>query len=152
MKANPGLQFIGDRLDEIQIALVFHQHYCVPDTELTRLRRRLKAHQALALVFGSGIYRGWFVITDITAVSEQTDSTGNVLAMNATVSLREYTGDLKSAETARHTHSGTGVSTSGAVPKPSGIASACPGRGELYPAGAVRTPQTTVSAVRIAQK
>ena len=26
----PGLQFVGDRLDEIQITLVFHQHYCVP--------------------------------------------------------------------------------------------------------------------------
>lgn len=85
----PGLQFVGDRLDEIQITLVFHQHYCVPDVELARLRTAMKAHQALALVFGNGDYRGWFVITDVTATSEQTDSTGNVLAVSATVSLRE---------------------------------------------------------------
>lgn len=91
----PGLQFVGDRLDEIQITLVFHQHYCVPDVELARLRTAMKAHQALALVFGNGDYRGWFVITDVTATSEQTDSTGNVLAVSATVSLREYTGDPK---------------------------------------------------------
>ncbi|HFV8933106.1 TPA: phage tail protein, partial [Escherichia coli] len=26
--SKPGLQFVGDRLDEIQISLVFHQHYC----------------------------------------------------------------------------------------------------------------------------
>lgn len=90
-----GLQFVGDRLDEIQITLVFHQHYCVPDVELARLRTAMKAHQALALVFGNGDYRGWFVITDVTATSEQTDSTGNVLAVSATVSLREYTGDPK---------------------------------------------------------
>ncbi len=83
----PGLQFVGDRLDEIQITLVFHQHYCVPDVELARLRTAMKAHQALALVFGNGDYRGWFVITDVTATSEQTDSTGNVLAVSATVSL-----------------------------------------------------------------
>ena len=66
----PGLQFVGDRLDEIQITLVFHQHYCVPDVELARLRTAMKAHQALALVFGNGDYRGWFVITDVTATSE----------------------------------------------------------------------------------
>ena len=53
----PGLQFVGDRLDEIQITLVFHQHYCVPDVELARLRTAMKAHQALALVFGNGDYR-----------------------------------------------------------------------------------------------
>ncbi|MDL8652756.1 phage tail protein, partial [Escherichia coli] len=66
-----------------------------PDVELARLRTAMKAHQALALVFGNGDYRGWFVITDVTATSEQTDSTGNVLAVSATVSLREYTGDPK---------------------------------------------------------
>ncbi len=55
----------------------------------------MKAHQALALVFGNGDYRGWFVITDVTATSEQTDSTGNVLAVNASASLREYIGDPK---------------------------------------------------------
>ena len=95
IEGKPGLQFVGDKLDEIQISLVFHQHYCVPDVELARLRTAMKAHQALALVFGNGDYRGWFVITDVTATSEQTDSTGNVLAVNATASLREYIGDPK---------------------------------------------------------
>lgn len=95
IEGKPGLQFVGDKLDEIQISPVFHQHYCVPDVELARLRTAMKAHQALALVFGNGDYRGWFVITDVTATSEQTDSTGNVLAVNATASLREYIGDPK---------------------------------------------------------
>jgi phage protein U len=95
IEGKPGLQFVGDKLDEIQISLVFHQHYCVPDVELASLRTAMKAHQALALVFGNGDYRGWFVITDVTATSEQTDSTGNVLAVNATASLREYIGDPK---------------------------------------------------------
>lgn len=105
----PGLQFVGDRLDEIQITLVFHQHYCVPDVELARLRTAMKAHQALALVFGNGDYRGWFVITDVTATSEQTDSTGNVLAVSATVSLREYTErPEKSSATTGNTHEAPG--------------------------------------------
>ena len=81
IEGKPGLQFVGDKLDEIQISLVFHQHYCVPDVELARLRTAMKAHQALALVFGNGDYRGWFVITDVTATSEQTDSTTCWLSM-----------------------------------------------------------------------
>lgn len=28
IEGKPGLQFVGDRLDEIQISLVLHQHYC----------------------------------------------------------------------------------------------------------------------------
>lgn len=107
IEGKPGLQFVGDKLDEIQISLVFHQHYCVPDVELVRLRTAMKAHQALALVFGNGDYRGWFVITDVTATSEQTDSTGNVLAVNATASLREYIGDPKTATASCNTHNGS---------------------------------------------
>ncbi|HAM6769288.1 TPA: phage tail protein, partial [Escherichia coli] len=149
----PGLQFVGDRLDEIQITLVFHQHYCVPDVELARLRTAMKAHQALALVFGNGDYRGWFVITDVTATSEQTDSTGNVLAVSATVSLREYTGDPKNTlqpPAIRTKLPGVGA-VSGAIPSPSGVAQFIR-NGVNYAKQAQSVLQTTISAVRVTQK
>lgn len=149
----PGLQFVGDRLDEIQITLVFHQHYCVPDVELARLRTAMKAHQALALVFGNGDYRGWFVITDVTATSEQTDSTGNVLAVSATVSLREYTGDPKNPlqpPAIRTKLPGVGA-VSGAIPSPSGVAQFIR-NGVNYAKQAQSVLQTTISAVRVTQK
>ena len=149
----PGLQFVGDKLDEIQISLVFHQHYCVPDVELARLRTAMKAHQALALVFGNGDYRGWFVITDVTATSEQTDSTGNVLAVNATASLREYIGDPKNPlqpPAIRTQVPGVGA-VSGAVPSPSGVAQYVRD-GVNYAKQAQSVLQTTISAVRVAQK
>ncbi|WP_171847157.1 phage tail protein [Enterobacter chengduensis] len=153
IEGKPGLQFIGDKLDEIQISLVFHQHYCVPDVELARLRAAMKAHQALALVFGNGDYRGWFVITDVTATSEQTDSTGNVLAVNATASLREYIGDPKNPlkPPAILTQvPGTGA-VSSAVTSPSGVAQYVRD-GVNYAKQAQSALQTTMSAVRIAQK
>ncbi|MCD1124999.1 phage tail protein [Jinshanibacter sp. LJY008] len=153
IEGKPGLQFIGDKLDEIQISLVFHQHYCVPDVELARLRTAMKAHQALALVFGNGDYRGWFVITDVTATSEQTDSTGNVLAVNATASLREYIGDPKNPlkpPAIRAQVPGTGA-VSSAVPSPSGVAQYVRD-GVNYAKQAQSVLQTTMSAVRIAQK
>ncbi|MCB7131074.1 phage tail protein [Salmonella enterica subsp. enterica serovar Hillegersberg] len=95
IEGKPGLQFIGEKLDEVSISLVFHDHYCQPDVELARLREAMVAHQALALVFGNGDYRGWFVITDIRATSQQTDGLGNVQALSAELSLREYIGDPK---------------------------------------------------------
>lgn len=153
IEGKPGLQFIGDKLDEIQISLVFHQHYCVPDVELARLRTAMKSHQALALVFGNGDYRGWFVITDVTATSEQTDSTGNVLAVNATASLREYIGDPKNPlkpPAIRAQVPGTGAISS-AVPSPSGVAQYVRD-GVNYAKQAQSVLQTTMSAVRIAQK
>ncbi|EKN6343867.1 phage tail protein [Yersinia enterocolitica] len=153
IEGKPGLQFIGDKLDEIQISLVFHQHYCVPDVELARLRTAMKAHQALALVFGNGDYRGWFVITDVTATSEQTDSTGNVLAVNATASLREYIGDPKNPlkPPAIRTHVPDVGAVSGAVPSPSGVAQYVRD-GVNYAKQAQSVLQTTISAVRVAQK
>ncbi|HHY7890969.1 TPA: phage tail protein [Escherichia coli] len=135
------------------ISLVFHQHYCVPDVELARVRTAMKAHQALALVFGNGDYRGWFVITDVTATSEQTDSTGNVLAVSATVSLREYTGDPKNPlqpPAIRRQVPGAGA-ISGAVPSPSGVAQFVR-NGVNYAKQAQSVLQTTISAVRVAQK
>ncbi|WP_241189244.1 phage tail protein, partial [Enterobacter asburiae] len=153
IEGKPGLQFVGDKLDEIQISLVFHQHYCVPDVELARLRTAMKAHQALALVFGNGDYRGWFVITDVTATSEQTDSTGNVLAVNATASLREYIGDPKNPlqpPAIRTQVPGVGA-VSGAVPSPSGVAQYVRD-GVNYAKQAQSVLQTTISAVRVAQK
>ncbi|HAY4444456.1 TPA: hypothetical protein JZ883_002043 [Escherichia coli] len=95
IEGKPGLQFIGEKLDEVSISLVFHEHYCQPDVELARLRDAMVAHQALALVFGNGDYRGWFVITDIRATSQQTDGLGNVQALSAELSLKEYIGDPK---------------------------------------------------------
>ncbi|MBG6248262.1 MULTISPECIES: phage tail protein [Symbiopectobacterium] len=124
IEGKPGLQFVGEQLDEFRISLVFHSLYCTPDNELSRLRRATRAHQALALVFGNGDYRGWFVITAVTASSQQTDSSGNVMAMTAEVTLREYIGDPKSSLKPPAINSAipeTGVITS-AVTKPSGLA------------------------------
>lgn len=95
IEGKPGLQFIGEKLDELSISLVFNDLYCQPDVELARLQDAMVAHQAMALVFGNGDYRGWFVITDLRTTSQQTDGYGNVQALSAEISLREYIGDPK---------------------------------------------------------
>lgn len=153
IEGKPGLQFVGEQLDEFRISLVFHSLYCTPDNELSRLRRAMRAHQALALVFGNGDYRGWFVITAVTASSQQTDSSGNVMAMTAEVTLREYIGDPKSPLKPPAINSaipGTGVVTS-AVTKPSGMAQSV--RDAVSYAKKAQSALTTAaSTVRAVQK
>lgn len=153
IEGKPGLQFVGEQLDEFRISLVFHSLYCTPDNELSRLRRAMRAHQALALVFGNGDYRGWFVITAVTASSQQTDSSGNVMAMTAEVMLREYIGDPKSPLKPPAINSaipGTGVVTS-VVTKPSGMAQSV--RDAVnYAKKAQSALATAASTVRAVQK
>ncbi|MEK9496082.1 phage tail protein [Photorhabdus sp. P32] len=153
IQGKPSLQFVGEKLDEIQISLVFHQHYCTPDVELNRLREAMRKHQALALIFGNGDYRGWFVITDVTATSEQTDSVGNIFALNASVTLREYIGAPKKPlkPPAIKSHVPNTKALSNAIPKPSGMAKKVRD-GVNYAKQAQSALQTTISAVRIAQK
>lgn len=96
IEGKPGVQFIGDKLDKITLQFSFHSQFCQPLTEFNRLRTAMTAHQAMALVFGNGDYRGWFVITDLSASHQHTDPYGNVIAQSGSLTLQEYTGDPKS--------------------------------------------------------
>lgn len=93
IEGKPRLQFVGDKLNEISIQLVFHQQYCDPEKELGRLKDALESHDAMALVLGNGDYKGWFVLTELQASSKQMDKTGALIALEASITLREYVGD-----------------------------------------------------------
>lgn len=95
IEGKPGVQFIGDKLEKITLQFSFHSQFCQPSTEFNRLRTAMTAHQAMALVFGNGDYRGWFVITDLSANHQHTDPCGNVIAQSGSLTLQEYTGDPK---------------------------------------------------------
>ncbi|WJV52746.1 phage tail protein [Prodigiosinella aquatilis] len=154
IQGKPRLQFIGEKLDEISISLVFNWLYCTPETELARLRNLMHTHNAQALVFGNGDYRGWFVVTDVQATSEQTDRSGNVLALNAQVTLREYVGDPKKPLTApaiAQTVPNTKAVAKSTAAAPSGMASMV--RSAVgYARNAQSALQTATSTVRLVQK
>ena len=91
--SKPRLQYTGLALDEIAITLAFHNLFCDPETELAKLKEALSDHQAMALVLGNGDYKGWFVLTEVTSTAQQTDATGAITALEASITLREYVGD-----------------------------------------------------------
>lgn len=89
----PRLQFVGLRLNETRLELEFHEAYCNPDQEYARLEAALNAHTSLAFVLANGVYKGDFVITELSATAKHTDKVGNTLALSAKLTLREFTGD-----------------------------------------------------------
>ena len=93
IEGKPRLQFIADNLDEIKIELTFHESFCDPEMELLKLKDALASHEAMALVLGNGEYKGWFVLTNVDAVSKQTTEGGTLIALDAKITLREYVGD-----------------------------------------------------------
>ncbi|KVN33292.1 hypothetical protein WJ63_04710 [Burkholderia pyrrocinia] len=95
LQGKPRLQRMADKLDVVRIDLSFHYQYCNPEAELAKLRAALSAKQAMALVFGNGDYKGWFVLEEVQTNSKQTDPSGTVLALEASISLREFVGDKK---------------------------------------------------------
>lgn len=86
----PRLQWVGDMLDEFNLDLTFHISFCDPEAELVKLRDAMLSRKARQFVLGSGAYKGWFVITSVKATSRQTDKAGGLIALDATVTLREY--------------------------------------------------------------
>lgn len=90
IEGKPRLQFVGDKLDEWTLDLKFHQQYCDPEVELKKLRDAMMSHLALPFVLATGDYKGQFVITDISGDSEQTDTQGTLIALSASLTLREF--------------------------------------------------------------
>lgn len=90
IEGKPRLQWIGDKLDEWSIKLKFHNGYCDPEAELARLREAQSSHAVLPFVLANGDYKGEFVITEVSVTSEQTDRQGQLTALDATVSIKEF--------------------------------------------------------------
>ena len=90
IEGKPRLQWIADKLDSWVIKLKFHISYCDPEEELARLRQASSSHAPLPFILANGEYKGDFVITDISSTAEHTDSYGQLLAVEASISLKEY--------------------------------------------------------------
>jgi phage protein U len=95
MGRKPGLQWVGDTLDEYRLSVRFHQQYCQPTAQWQQLQAACRAHQALAFVLGNGEYLGHFVISALTARTVLAHADGIAQCLEVDIVLREFTGDLR---------------------------------------------------------
>ncbi|MDM7320225.1 MAG: phage tail protein [Fervidobacterium sp.] len=107
IEGKPRLQFIGDNLETIKISLNFHASFCKPEEELKKLKEAMLKHEALPFVFGNGLFKGKYVITELTGTQIQTFKDGTVMSITANITLKEWVEDkaleIKKAETGKAT-------------------------------------------------
>ena len=90
IEARPRLQWLADALERIDLELMFHASFTNPAAQLGALRAAAASHEALALVFGDGTFRGYFVIESLSVSAEQLRANGAPVAVVAHVALKEF--------------------------------------------------------------
>lgn len=123
----PRLQFVGDALDEITWSLLLHASLCDPEAELQKLEQLLASHAAAPLFTGNGDYKGTFVVTKCTLTTRWTFDDGTLIALEATVDLKEYVmPPVPVQQTASQTPVAAQQSTASGAQNPPGTVTATP--------------------------
>lgn len=86
----PRLQRTGEKLDEVTMQMHFHASFCNPDEQIAALNKMRKAARAEALVLGSGVVLGTFVIVSINKTVATAFSDGTTMQCTVDLLLREY--------------------------------------------------------------
>jgi phage protein U len=90
VEAPPRLQWIADGLQHIELEMGFHVAFTSTVLMMLALRTAAEQHQAMPLVFGNGVFRGYFVIESIEETHQQLADDGSYVAISARVELREW--------------------------------------------------------------
>lgn len=83
------LQYLGQELSVVTLAMAFHVNFCDPAAELDALRAVVADHQAHALVVG-GVNLGDYVAERLGTTWRHVANNGVLLQATAEVELREY--------------------------------------------------------------
>lgn len=86
----PRLQWVGDGLEALTLAMLFHASFTDPAVQYAALLAAAQDHQARALVFGNGAFRGFFVVEAVSSSDVQLAADASPLAIRVRVRLREW--------------------------------------------------------------
>lgn len=87
------LQYTGEGLERISLYIKFHYSFCSPEEEMEKLETAAEDHSPLSLVFGSGVYRGKYVIESFSQSFTDSFPDGEVLCMEVKLELKEWAED-----------------------------------------------------------
>ena len=90
IEAQPRLQWTGDGLERLSFELLLHASFTNPELQALALRVAAETHQAMPLVLGNGIFRGFFVIETIATRAAQLDAGGAPIALRLRLGLKEW--------------------------------------------------------------
>jgi len=90
IEGKPKLQFTGVSLEEIRLSIRLHVSFCNPLNELDNLTSCRNDAEILPLLWGNGVFDGYYVITDLQYTIEDQDPQGNVFSYIVSLTLKEY--------------------------------------------------------------
>lgn len=93
LAGKPRLQAMGLGLTEITLQIALHHQLGSVDGRYQALLSAKNRQEALALVLGQSVFKGHFVITDISSQSLQTDAQGQALRRDVSLTLMEFIGN-----------------------------------------------------------
>jgi len=86
----PRLQWLAAELESITLAMLFHTSFADPAAQLAALLAAADDHQARALVLGSGVFRGFFVVQSVATSDIQLSADAAFIAIRVRTRLREW--------------------------------------------------------------
>jgi len=86
----PKLQAVGAALDQIELDLRLHASIAPPAAQRDAIYAMADQQVAAPLVFGSGVHRGYFVVTDATEATALTTDSGDPIAIEMHLTLKEW--------------------------------------------------------------
>src|ERR1035437_243871 len=97
VQAPPRLQWIANDLAELDLELTFHVRFTHPLAQLNAVYAAANDHLARALVFGNGVHRGYWVITNVEEKPGHLADDGSIISLAVNVTLQEW---VRAAEVA----------------------------------------------------
>ncbi len=87
------MQVIGDNIIDITLDITLHTNFCNVMASYNNLKSAMLEHAPLSLIFGTGEYKGKFIIEKIEATKVWDADNGNPLYIDLTMSLLEWATD-----------------------------------------------------------
>ncbi len=87
---SPRLQWIANELQTICLGMHFHVAFTNPASQMILLRSAAETHLPLPLVFGNGVFRGFFVIESVEEQWQQCADDGSLVSLVARAELKEW--------------------------------------------------------------
>lgn len=93
IEGKPKLQYIGEALETISIKLSFHTDFCNPQEEIKKLKESASRYEPLPFIFANGLYKGKYVIEEISKEVVQTFNDATYMNIEAEIKLKEWVED-----------------------------------------------------------
>ena len=90
VNGKPRIQRTGEKLEELNIGILLHADFCVPERELVKFNDYRVQSRVLPLVLGNGRVVGDYLVVSTNEVTRKTTKDGTLIMVELEISLKEF--------------------------------------------------------------